>query len=111
MICPHLELLVRVEVGVGVVQAHDHAHQHQVGGHVVQEGPAEHLARHRGLQRPAQRVLHISRLDLVRGHLPDFFYAQPVALLVATFAQLEALDQLLAAGSTTTLREECLATN
>ena len=104
----YLEFPVRVEIWVGIVQAHDHAHQDEVGGHVVQEGAAEHVAGQGLLQRPAQRVLDVPGLDLVRRHLPDLLEAQAVALLVLALPQVEALHQLLRARAAAALSEDRL---
>lgn len=101
---PALELLVGVEVGVAVVEADDEAEVHEVGRLVVHEGAAVHVVRH----RPADRVLHQSRLQLFLGHLPDLFVPDAVRLLVAARSQVELPDRSLGQRAPAALRKHHL---
>ena len=87
-----LEFLERRQIRIGVVEMHDEADRHQIVVEVIEE----RAAAGRVVERPAEGVLHQPLAVLVRRDLPKLLQAEAEFLRLASLAEFEPRDQLLA---------------
>src|SRR4051812_23247920 len=101
MLLEALQNFLRIDTRVGIVESGDEAEGDDVVASAVNPCATVFAVG----EGPAEGVNDFAGSNASAGNFPEFLHTDTVGLRVLAFLEIEALDELLGAGSTSAFRE------